>query len=99
MESASGPAPARAYRYTEDASATGPDNQWELLKHICMDDYEPVEEQYMSAMQRARAAARRESRERSHIPVEEAEAPKLRDSEESSGDEPPGTEDYTVVEE
>ena len=35
------------------------------------------------------------SRERSRVPADEAVAPKLRGSEESSGDKPPGTEDPT----
>ena len=47
------------YSYHNDDTLSGPDQQWECLKHVRIKDYEPVEERFMSEAQRAQAARRR----------------------------------------
>ena len=47
------------YVYLEDDGPTGPARQWECLKHAMIQDYVPVEEQYMTTMQKADAVTKR----------------------------------------
>ena len=47
------------YVYLEDDGLTGPARQWECLKHAMIQDYVPVEEQYMTTMQKADAITKR----------------------------------------
>ena len=52
-------ADSSSYKYLEDYGPTGPEAQWELLKHALNKDYEPTEEVYEAATRRALETGRR----------------------------------------
>ena len=63
---------AGTYKYAEDYGPIGPAAQWEILKHSFVRDYEPTEEVYMSATQRALAAMRRRDARVARLEAERA---------------------------
>ena len=47
------------YSYLADTSTCGPDVQWEVLKQRLVEDYEPVEEYFMTSRQKVERVKRR----------------------------------------